>query len=87
MERGVKPMRRTKDGTLELSLDDIRARIKRFEEYYGVSADEFLKRWRKGDFVDTFWTNMWAMDITFVQWLEQPGVILESDFDSEEKDA
>jgi len=80
-------MRRTKDGTWEESLDDIRARIKRFEEYYGVSSEEFLKRWRKGDFEDTFWTNVWRMDINFLKGAEMPGVIIESDFDYEEKDA
>ena len=81
-------MRRSKDGNWwELSLDDIRAQIKRYEEYYGVSSEEFLKRWRKGDFEDTFWTNLWRMKINFLKKLEKPGVILESDFDSEEKDA
>lgn len=81
-------MRRTKDGNwLEESLDDIKARIKRFEEYYGVSSEEFLKRWREGGFEDTFWTNLWRMDINFLKKLEQPGVILESDFASEEEDA
>jgi len=81
-------MRRSKDGNWwEESLDDIRARIKRFEEYYGVSSEEFLKRWRKGDFEDTFWTNLWRMEITFVQRLEQPGVVLEYDSDYEEDDA
>ena len=80
-------MRRTKDGTWEESLDDIRARIKRYEEYYGLSAEEFLERWRKGDFEDTFWTNLWAIDINFLKKLEKPGVILESDFDLKENDA
>jgi len=80
-------MRRTKDGFLEISLDDIRARIKRFEEYYGITSEEFLKRWRKGDFEDTFWTNLWAMDVKFLQEAEMPGVILESDFDLERNNA
>jgi len=80
-------MRRTKDGTWEESLDDIRDRIKRFEEYYGVSSEEFLKRWQKGDFEDTFWTNVWRMDIKFLKGAEMPGVIIESDFDSEENNA
>ncbi|MBC8236101.1 hypothetical protein H8E77_41675 [bacterium] len=80
-------MRRAKDGFLELSLDDLRVRVKCFEEYYGVSSEEFLQRWRKGDFEDTFWTNLWRMDINFLKKLAEPGVILESDFDYEEKDA
>ena len=80
-------MRKTKDGFLEISLDDIRARIKRFEEYYGVNSEEFLKRWRKGDFEDTFWTNLWAMDVKFLKEAEMPGVILESDFDLERNNA
>lgn len=80
-------MRKTKDGFLEISLDDIRARIERFEEYYGISSEEFFKRWRKGDFEDTFWTNVWAMDVKFVKEAEMPGVILESDFDLEQNNA
>jgi hypothetical protein len=80
-------MRKTKDGFLEISLDDIRARIKRFEEYYGITSEEFLKRWRKGDFEDTFWTNLWAMDVKFLKEAEMPGVILESDFDLERNNA
>jgi len=58
-------MRKTKDGFWEQSLEDIKARVKCFEEYYGISSDEFLKRWRKLDFEDTFWTNMWLSDLMF----------------------
>lgn len=77
-------MRKAKDGFWEQSLEDIKDRVKRFEEYYGLSSEEFLKQWRKLDFEDTFWTNMWLSDLMFLKRTEMPEVIIESDFDNEE---
>lgn len=74
-------MRKTKDGFWEESLDDMKARMKRFEEYYGVTSEEFLKRWKEGNFEDTFWTNLWLADILFLKKAEAPEVVLESDND------
>lgn len=69
----------------ELTLDDIRAEVKQFEEYYKISSEEFMKIWQKGKFEDTFWTNCWAMSWSFLKKAEQPGVIIESDADLEEE--
>jgi hypothetical protein len=80
-------MRITQDGIRELSIDDIRTNIKRYENYYDITSEEFIKLWKEGRFEDTFWTNRWAMEWTFLKIAEEPGVILESDFDPERKDA
>ena len=71
---------------LELSIDDIRTNIKRYEKYYGITSEKFIKLWKEGRFEDTFWTNRWAMEWTLLKMAEEPGVILESEFDSEAKD-
>jgi len=76
-------MRVTKDGVRELSIDDIRNNIKRYEKYYGIPSEKFIKLWKEGRFEDTFWTNRWAMEWTLLKMAEEPGVILESDFDPE----
>jgi len=60
----------------EVTLDDIRAEIKKFEEYYKVSSEEFIKLWREGKFEDTYWTNRWAMRLSFLEEVEKPGVIV-----------
>jgi len=70
----------------EASLDDIRAEIKQFEEHYQISSEEFIKLWREGKFEDTFWTNCWAMDLSFLEEAEKPGVTVGRDFDLEEVD-
>jgi len=70
----------------EFTLDDIRAEIKKIEEYYKVSSEEFIKLWREGKFEDTYWTNRWAIHLNFLEEAEKPGVIVGSDFDKEELD-
>jgi len=70
----------------EVTLDGIRAEIKKFEEYYKVSSEKFIKLWREGKFEDTYWTNRWAMRLSFLEEAQKPGVIVGKDFVPEEID-
>ena len=53
--------------TLEEFREDIRCN---FEIPFGMSSEEFWKRWKEGAIEDTFWTTRWASDLITLRKLE-----------------
>jgi hypothetical protein len=45
---------------------ELEAKIKRYEEQFGMSSEEFLQRWNAGDMPDTFETNAWSIILDFL---------------------
>jgi len=45
----------------ELTAEELRDMIARFERQYGITSEEFKTRWENGDMPDTFETNFWAI--------------------------
>jgi len=44
----------------ELTDDDVRRRLKELEQWYGMSSDEFYRRWKRGEADDIFEKIEWS---------------------------
>ena len=44
-----------------ISREELLARVHHYEEMFGMSSEDFLKRWEADTVPDTFETNSWAM--------------------------
>ena len=44
----------------ELTDDDVRRRLKKLEQWYGMSSDEFYRRWKRGEADDIFEKIEWS---------------------------
>lgn len=55
--------RRTTSATTEgdLTITDLQARVAAYERAFGMTSEQFLERWRKGEAPDSYETNAWAM--------------------------
>ena len=43
------------------TMEEILAQIRQYEAQFGMTSEEFLKRWEAGTAPDTFETNSWAI--------------------------
>lgn len=46
--------------TSNVTQEELDERIKRYEEQFGMTSEEFLEKWNKGEAPDTFETMLWS---------------------------
>ncbi len=49
-----------------MSQEEARALVKRYEQQFGMTSEEFLRQWKAGTAPDLWETNAWAMLLNWV---------------------